>query len=86
MARGIPARDNSTTQEIEFNGIQLTVKTKFKIFKFMRMLNTDPIGALSLALDEDSLETVEEIEMDLADFEKLVNLISDAISGADLKN
>ena len=81
-----PARDTAATQEIEFNGIKLTVKTKFKIFKFMRMLNTDPIGALSLALDEDSLEAVEEIEMDLADFEKLVNLISDAISGADLKN
>ena len=81
-----PASDTLSTKDIEFNGVTLTVKTKFKIFKFMHMINSDPIGALTLALTDESLAIAEELEMDFADFEILVNKISDALSGADLKN
>jgi hypothetical protein len=81
-----PATDTVSTVEIEFKDVVLTVKTKFKIFKFMRLINEDAIGALSLALTDESLEVVEDMEMNLEEFEVLVNKISDAISGADLKN
>lgn len=84
--KSLPANDTLATKDIEFNGVTLTVKTKFKIFKFMKMINTDPIGALTLALTDESQEVVEELEMDFADFEILINKISDALSGADLKN
>lgn len=86
MPRATPASDTANYVSIDFKGTILNVKTKFKIFKFMRELNTDPIGALSLALTDESLEVVEDMEMDLKEFEGLVNQISDALSGADLKN
>ncbi|MET0463750.1 MAG: hypothetical protein ABW007_11375 [Chitinophagaceae bacterium] len=81
-----PATDTLDFVEIEFNGITLTVKTKFKIFKFMKLINSDPISALQLALTDESAELVEDIEMDFSDFEVLVNKITDALSGTDLKN
>lgn len=80
-----PANDGSLVS-VTFKGVELTVKTKFKIFKFMRMINEDPIGALALALTETSLEAAEEIEMDFKDFEELINLISETLSGGNLKN
>jgi len=83
--KSTPANDISN-KTIEFNGVTLTVKTKFKIFKFMKMIDKDPIGAMSLALTEESLAVAEDLEMDFNDFEVLVNMISDALSGADLKN
>ena len=52
----------------------------------MKLINTDPIAAMSLALTDESLEVVEDMEMGFKEFEELVNKISDALSGADLKN
>lgn len=81
-----PANDTQEFASIEFNGVTLQLRTKFKIFKFMRMIDTNPIGALTLALSDESAEAIEDIEMDFKDFETLVNKITDALSGTDLKN
>lgn len=71
---------------IEFNNITFEVKPKFKIFKFLRLLNSEPIEAISLALTDESIEKLEELEMDMKDFEQVLELIAQKIAGTNQGN
>ncbi len=62
------------------------VRTKFKMFKFFNLINSNPVAAVALALTEDSLERLESEEMDMDDFKTLLEAISEAIAGTDSKN
>lgn len=67
--------------EITFNGVTLEVKPKFKIFKFLRLLNSSPIEAISLALTDESIEQLEDMDMDMKEFEQVLELIAEKIAG-----
>lgn len=70
----------------EFEGEVYTVKAKFQMFKFMRLIGSSPVEAIAIALTPDSLAKLDEIDMDMDTFKLLLENISDAISGTDLKN
>lgn len=76
-----PAKDSVDFIDIDFKGHVLQVKTKFKIFKFMKAINENPIEAILLAVTEESATILEDEEMSFNDFEELIGKISEAISG-----
>lgn len=80
MAKPTPAEDFQV-KTFEFNGEVYSVKSKFQMFKFFKMLDTNPGGALALALDDESLERLEEVDMNMDDFKEVLEKISQAISG-----
>lgn len=80
MARAVPAEDFQV-KTFEFNGEVYSVKNKFPMFKFFTLLDTNPGAALALSLDKESLERLQEVDMDMADFKVVLEKISNAISG-----
>lgn len=80
-----PASDLET-KSFEFQGETYEVKKKFKMMKFFRKLNENPVEALSLALTEESLERLEELELDMDDFKALIESLSQALAGTNSGN
>lgn len=80
MVKPVPAEDFQV-KTFEYDGEIYSVKNKFQMFKFFKMLDTNPGGALALALDDESLERLEEVDMDMEDFKSVLEKISQAISG-----
>lgn len=80
MARAVPAEDFQA-KTFEYNGEIYSVKSKFQMFKFFKMLDSNPGGALALAVEDESLERLEEVDMDMNGFKDVLEKISQAISG-----
>lgn len=78
-------RDNDV-KTFEYEGQTFTLRNKFKIGKFFRALETNPMEAIALIMDEDSLERFEDLEMDMDGFKEFMTLMSEALSGTDSKN
>jgi hypothetical protein len=78
--RSVPAQDLET-KSFEFQGETYDVKKKFKMMKFFRLINQNPVDALSLALTEESLERLEELDLDMDDFKVLIENLSQALAG-----
>jgi hypothetical protein len=62
------------------------VKPKFKIFKFFKALNENPVTAIELAVEEDDFARLEELEIDMEDFKVILEGISDALAGTNSGN
>lgn len=86
MPKAHPALDEQKIVEIEFDGMTLQVKKSFKIFKFLKLVKEDAIAAISLALTDESLETLEEKEMTMEQFDALMNEVAETLSGVRLGN
>lgn len=80
MARAVPAEDFQA-KTFEYSGEIYSVKSKFQMFKFFKLLDSNPGAALALALEDESLERLEEVDMDMEDFKVALDKISQAISG-----
>lgn len=78
--------NENQTKTFEFQGETYTVKLKFQMFKFFKLIGSSPIEAISLALAPESLARLDEKELDMDDFKKLLEIISETISGTDSKN
>lgn len=85
MAKVVPA-DDYAEKTFEFNGEVYAVKPKFKIFKFFKTLNDNPVEAISLAVEDDDYARLEELEIDMEDFKTILEGISNALSGTNAGN
>jgi hypothetical protein len=86
MAKATVADDLLEYTEFEFQGEVYKTKRKFKMFKFFKTISENPVEAVALALEEESLARLEEKELDMDDFKDLLELISNAIAGTDSGN
>ncbi len=73
--------DNVKYFYFTFEDEQFRVKKKFKRLKFLRLLNTDPIGALGLAFEADDLATLEDREFDEGEFEGFLEIVATTLVG-----
>lgn len=85
MVKPVPA-DDYEVKTFEFQGDFYVVKTKFKMVKFFRLLDDNPVLAIREALEESSYEKLEEIELEMEDFKELLEKISHAMAGTNAGN
>lgn len=85
MVKPTPA-DDYETKTFEFNGETYRVKNKFKIVKFFKLLNENPILGLEQVVEDEDFARLEEIDMDMNDLQRLVEAISQAIAGSNSGN
>jgi hypothetical protein len=85
MVKATPDTDFES-KTFEFNGETYAVKNKFKIFKFFKALNDNPVSAIALALEDESIERLEELEIDMEDFKEILENISSALAGTSSGN
>lgn len=83
--RSVPAQDLET-KSFEFQGETYDVKKKFKMMKFFRKINENPVDALSLALTGESLERLEELELDMEDLKVLLEALAQTLAGTSSGN
>lgn len=76
----VPA-DDYEVKTFEFDGEYYVVKPKYKMVKFFRLLDENPVLAIKEVLEESSYEKLEEIELDMDGFKSLMEKISEAIAG-----
>lgn len=81
-----PSDDKTPYAEVIWRDVPLQVKKKFPMFGFMRALDRNPIEAICMILSEDSVASLEEIEMDFEDLNDLVSSISKALGAGDSGN
>jgi hypothetical protein len=79
-AKPVPA-DDYEVKTFEFHGEYYTVRTKFKMVKFFRLLDENPVLAIQEALEEPSYKKLEEIDIEMDDFKDLLEKVAKAISG-----
>lgn len=80
VAKPVPA-DDFELKSFTYEGEVYFVKNKFKIFKFFKALNENPVTAIELALEEDSYDRLEQLEIDMEDFKTILEGISDVLAG-----
>lgn len=85
MVKAVPADDFSSKYFV-YEGETYTVKSKFKMFKFFRLLNDNPVLALSEALEEESMARLEELDIDMDDFKKILESLSEVLAGTSAGN
>jgi hypothetical protein len=85
MVKPTPA-DDYEFKTFEFDGETYRVKSKFKIFKFFKLLNENPILGLEQVVEEEDFARLEEVDMTMEDLQRLVEAISQAISGSNSGN
>lgn len=85
MVKPTPA-DDYEAKTFEFNGETFRVKNKFKMVKFFRLLNENPILGLEQVVEEEDFKRLEDIDMDMDDLQRLVEAISQAIAGSNSGN
>lgn len=81
-----PDVDLAAFNEFTYEGKKFFVKRKMKIGRFLRSLNTSPIDALEVALEEDSFERFLDLEMDMDDLKEFLELLSNVLAGTDAGN
>lgn len=85
MTKPTPA-DDYQFKTFEFDGETYRVKTKFKIFKFFKLLNENPVLAMEQAIEPEDYAKLEELELDMADFTKILEGISNTLGGTSAGN
>lgn len=74
------------TNYVVWEGQKLEVRTKFKVGKFLRLINTDPGNAIALILTDDALEKFDELEFTMDEFGEFMTELAGAIGASDQKN
>lgn len=83
--KAVPA-DDYGVKTFEFQGETYRVKKKFKVAKFMRRINSEPIDAIELVLVPEDFARFEDLEMDMDELKEFLEGLSSALSGDSLKN
>lgn len=81
-----PSEDLVEYKVFEYKGEQYRIKSKFKMFKFFKTLNENPILAIELAVEEDDFARLENLDIDMNDFKEILEGISNVLAGADTGN
>lgn len=81
-----PSDDNEQFTTVVWRDVPVLVKKKFPMFGFMRKLDKNPIDALALILADESLEALEQIDMDFADLNELIEKISEGLGAKNAGN
>jgi len=84
-AKPVPS-DDYNVKVFEFQGQTFEVRTRFKVGRFLKTLNDNPMEALEYALAEESNERFLDLEMDMDELKQFMELLSNAISGGGLGN
>lgn len=82
----VPADDVSPYNAFTFKGEEYFTKKKFRMLKFFKALDENPVTAVSYALEEESLARLEEQELEMDDFKDLLEAISNSIAGTSSGN
>lgn len=85
MVKATPA-DDYEVKTFEFEGEYFVVKPKFKMVKFFRLLDENPVLAIKEVLETESYDKLEEVELDMDQFKGLMEKISSAIAGTNAGN
>jgi len=85
MTKPTPA-DDYEFKTFEFDGETYRVKNKFKMVKFFKTLNDNPVLALEYVVEPEDFAKLEDIEMDMDDLQRLVEAISQSIAGTNAGN
>ena len=64
-----------------WDGAEYKVKKKFKRLKFLRLLGSDPVGALELAFEPDDFAELEDMDMDEEQLEDLLEITAKTLVG-----
>lgn len=86
MPRVTPSDDQLAFNQFEYQGEVYTTLRKFKMVKFFRLLEDNPISAISLILTEESLERLEEMDMDMDDFKDLLEVVAKTLGAESAGN
>jgi hypothetical protein len=62
------------------------VRERYKVGRFLKALNNDPIGSLELVLDEDSYERFLDLEISMTELNEFLESLAKTISGSSLGN
>lgn len=81
----VPA-DDYNEKTFEYEGQTFRIKNKFKIFKFFKELNQNPVTAMELVIEPEDFVRLEELEIDMDDFKNILEEISQVLSGDNSKN
>ncbi len=76
VQRDHPSDDLQQYTVAEWNGITLRIKKRFPMFGFMRKLEKNPVDAIAMILDEESLLALENADMDMNELDELIGVIS----------
>lgn len=85
MTKPTPA-DDYEFKTFEFNGETYRVKTKFKIFKFFKLLGDNPVLAIEQAVEEEDFAKLEDLDLTMDDFTKILEGISNTLGGGNAGN
>lgn len=85
MPRVVPA-DDYEGKTFEYDGQIYRIKNKFKMFKFFKELNQNPVTAMELVIEPDDFVRLEELEIDMDDFKAILEEISQVLAGDNSKN
>lgn len=72
---------DSSFIEFTFQGETYRVKKRFKRLRFMRLLGSNPGEAMAMALHDDDLEILEDMDLSDEEFGELLEAISEAMVG-----
>lgn len=86
MTKATPADDLLEFNEFEYQGEVYSTKRKFKMVKFFRALEENPVSAIALILTDESLERLEEKEMDMEEFKDLLEIVAKSLAGTTAGN
>lgn len=74
------------TNYVVWGDQKFEVKSRFKVGKFLRLINTNPGEALVEVFTEKGLEDYENTEFTFAEFGEFMSEVASAITGSDQKN
>lgn len=81
-----PDVDMEKRKTFVFRDETFDLRTRFKIGKFFRLLEQNPVTALELIMQPESFEKFEELEMDMDEFKEFMEAMSECLSGGSAKN
>lgn len=84
--KSVPADDMLSAKQFEFDGETYKVKSKFKVARFLREINTSPIDAIEIVLEPEDFERFLDLEMDMEDLKAFLEGLSNALAGTSSKN
>lgn len=86
MNLGPTNSDDPEVLKFFFADTEVLVRRKFKRLKFLRMISTDPVGALDLALAPGELDRLSEMDMSQDDLGELMEALAATIAGTSRGN
>lgn len=86
MARVSSPAEDLDYKVFEYEGQEYRLLQKFKMLKFFKTLQADPVAALELVVHPDDFARLEDVDMSMDDFKNLLEAVSNALSGTDTGN